>query len=111
MIKVRFKLFNNGSFKFACEGHAGAGKAGSDLVCAAASVLAQGFCRNIELAGEMLSEKSIDVDDGVIKLSFKPHHEYITSIALLFSAKYNEFKALEKGNEKYIKVVGNGDAR
>ena len=105
MIEARLKIFKNGTFKFSCKGHAGAGEYGHDPVCAAASALAYGFLENVQQCKEMIDEfNRTVVKDGVMELSFKPKAEYIPSLALLFTAKRNEFKALERGHEEYIKV-------
>jgi len=111
MIEVRFRVFKTGDFKFSCKGHAGAGERGHDLVCAAASALAYGLIENLEQSEEMLLEGHYTEDDGVLKAEFKPKAEFVPSLMLLFRAKFNEFKALERGHEDYIKVFGNGDAR
>ena len=105
MIEVRFRVFKTGNFKFSCKGHAGAGEKGHDLVCAAASALAYGLLENLHQSKEMIAEFTRTVvKDGVMELAFKPKDEYINSIALLVTAKRNEFKALERGHEEYIKV-------
>lgn len=105
MINVKFRIFKNGSFKFSCKGHAGAGEYGHDPVCAGASALAYGWLEVLNQCGEMIEERNRTVvKDGVMELTFKPKAEYINSIALLFTAKRKEFEALQRGHEKYIKV-------
>lgn len=105
MIEVKFRIFKSGQMKFSCKGHAGAGEKGYDLVCAGASALSYGLLENLNQSKEMIKEFTRKVvKDGVMELSFKPKEEYINSIALLFTAKRNEFIALERGHEKYIKV-------
>ena len=105
MIEVKFRIFKNGQMKFSCKGHAGSGEHGHDLVCAGASALAYGFLENLHQSKDMIEEfQRTVVKDGIMELSFKPKEEYINSIALLVTAKRNEFKALERGHEEYIKV-------
>ena len=104
MIEVKFKTFKNNSFKFSCKGHAGAGEKGKDPVCAGASALAYGLLENLRLSEQMLDEGHAVEDEGLMKIEFKPKKPYINSLYLLFNAKRNEFKALERGHEKYIKV-------
>lgn len=104
MIDVKFRVFKNGFFKFSCEGHAGAGEYGHDTVCAAASALAYGLAENIRVSGEMLKEANVEEHEGCMKIRFKPKDDYLPSMYLLFTAKRNEFKALERGHEEFIKV-------
>lgn len=104
MIEVRFKAFKTGDFKFSCKGHAGAGAKGHDVVCAAASALAYGLAENLKQCEDMLESGHMTEDDGVMKLQFRPKPEFINSLCLLFTAKRNEFLALARGNEEYIKV-------
>ncbi len=60
---------SDNSYKgFSCKGHAGYAKAGSDIVCAAVSVLVINTINAIEkLAGEKIDVRT---DDGVIECSF-----------------------------------------
>jgi uncharacterized protein YsxB (DUF464 family) len=104
MIEVRFRVFKNGSFKFSCIGHAGAGEKGSDLVCAGASALAYGLAENVKQSEAFFESGNMAINDGMMKLSFKCQKEYINSMYLIFSVFRNAFLLLQKGNEKYIHV-------
>lgn len=104
MIEVKFYSFKNGSFKFTCRGHAGAGEKGNDPICAGASALAYGLLENVYMVRDMLESVDNYKKDGIMRISFKPKPEFFPSLYLLFTAKRNEFRALERGHEKHIKV-------
>ena len=69
MINVRIEC-KGGRFDLKVEGHAGAGSKGNDIVCAAASILAQtavqeAMNRAAKLAGEDFSVAKVEMGDGV----------------------------------------------
>lgn len=73
MTTITVEKTKNGVYKgFTCTGHAGFGKKGRDIVCAAVSVLAINTINSMEeLAGEKL-KTSVDEETGFLCCRFRP---------------------------------------
>ncbi|MBO5167029.1 MAG: ribosomal-processing cysteine protease Prp [Lachnospiraceae bacterium] len=104
MTKVIISKDKNGSYKqLTCNGHAGFAEAGSDVVCAAVSVLVINTINSLEeLAGESF-DVATDETEGFINCDFKgPLQE--KSIFLLDSLVFGLKNIQKEYGAKYLQV-------
>ncbi|MEG0550891.1 MAG: ribosomal-processing cysteine protease Prp [Vagococcus sp.] len=105
MIKANFSKNETGQIvSFEMTGHANFAEEGSDIVCAAASILAQNTVNSIEeLAGY---QPLVDIDDGYLyvevlsDLSAKQQ----TTTNILMNSLFIGLRDIEKEYKHYIRV-------
>jgi uncharacterized protein YsxB (DUF464 family) len=72
MTRIVIKKTKSGDFAgFTCEGHAGSGDKGKDIVCAAISVLAINTINSLEVLTKEAMEVKKDEESGFISVAFK----------------------------------------
>ena len=106
MIQVKFSKKTTGNIvSFEMTGHADFAEAGSDIVCAAASVLAQNTVNSIEqLAGY---QPIVDIDDGYLYFEvlsdLSEQQQKVTNI--LLDSLLIGLQGIEEGYGDYIQVI------
>ena len=106
MIQAKFSEKTTGNIvSFEMTGHADFAEAGSDIVCAAASVLAQNTVNSIEqLAGY---QPIVDIDDGYLYFEvlsdLSEQQQKVTNI--LLDSLLIGLQGIEEGYGDYIQVI------
>jgi uncharacterized protein YsxB (DUF464 family) len=72
MTRIVIKKTKSGDFAgFTCEGHAGSGDKGKDIVCAAVSVLTINTVNSLDILAKEAMEVKRDEESGLISVVFK----------------------------------------
>ena len=103
---IRVTIYQNSEQKilgFAMQGHAGYAESGSDIVCAAVSVLAQNTVNSIEQFTE--DRFTVDVDEQMGGLDFKIEPGYSKETALLLNSLILGLQGIEEEYMEYIDVI------
>ncbi len=102
MIKIKF---TPKTFTLDIIGHAGHGKKGEDIVCAAISSLFYTLGEALYESRHMMAEDIVfSDDDGNGHLSCKPKKEYEANISLIFWTILKGFEMIEKNYKKNVKL-------
>lgn len=102
MIKIKF---TPKTFTLDITGHAGHGKKGEDIVCAAVSSLFYTLGEALLSSDAMLQEPMVFCDDdGKGHLSCKPKKEYEANISLIYWTILKGFEMIEKNYKKNVKL-------
>ena len=88
---------------FKTQGHAGYAESGSDIVCAAASVLAQNAVNSIEQFTE--DTFTVDVNEDLGELYFKIDAGYSHETELLLNSLILGLQGIEEEYMEYIDVI------
>ena len=103
---IRVTIYQNSEQKisgFAMQGHAGYAQSGSDIVCAAVSVLAQNTVNSIEQFTE--DTFSVDVNEDLGELYFKIDAGYSNETELLLNSLILGLQGIEEEYMEYIDVI------
>ena len=104
MIKVTIYQSSEGKISgFAVQGHAGYAESGSDIVCAAVSVLAQNTVNSIEEFTE--DGFSVDVDEKEGGLYLKMEPGYSGKSKLLLDSLILGLQGIEEEYMDYLDVI------
>lgn len=101
--------FNPNTYTLDVTGHAGHGKKGEDIVCAAISALFYTLAESLYNSKAMLADDIVFSDeDGQGHLSCKPKAEYEANVSLIYWTVLNGFNVVSQAYKKNInfKVVG-----
>lgn len=88
---------------FAMQGHAGYDQSGSDIVCAAASVLAQNAVNSIERFTDDSFTVDINEENGELYVRLEPG--YSPETALLLDSLILGLQGIEEEYMEYIDVI------
>jgi uncharacterized protein YsxB (DUF464 family) len=101
MIKI---AFNPNEFEIRVKGHAGYGKKGEDIVCAAVSALFYTLGETLHESQYMLEEPlTFRDEDGSGIVSCKPKPEYIGNVGCFYRAIVIGFETISKNYDKFVK--------
>ena len=103
---IRVTIYQNSEQKisgFAMQGHAGYAESGSDIVCAAASVLAQNAVNSIEQFTE--DTFTVEVNEDLGELHFEIDAGYSAETELLLNSLILGLQGIEEEYMEYIDVI------
>ena len=104
MIKATIYQSSEGEISgFALEGHAGFGAEGSDIVCAAVSVLAQNTVNSIEQFTQDGFSVDVDQENGGLFLKMEPG--YSRDSKLLLDSLILGLQGIEEEYMDYLDVI------
>ena len=104
MIKVTIYQSSEGKISgFAVQGHAGYAESGSDIVCAAVSVLTQNTVNSIEQFTEDRFSVDVDEKEGGLYLKMKPG--YSGRSKLLLDSLILGLQGIEEEYMDYLDVI------
>lgn len=101
MIRV---CYDSGGFRVAITGHAGAGKAGEDVVCAAVSALAWTLAGNVSALESQgaVKELHLRLEKGCCHISCAPLPMYRSQVRLIFGAVCLGLAGLARRYPEYV---------
>ena len=103
MIRIQVEKKNGSYSKFSCTGHAGAGKAGEDIVCAGVSALVITTVNALEAFTD--SRFSLREEDGLVRLVFtSPPSEKGQLLMDSLVLGLSQIEESLKGGPTYIKI-------
>ena len=88
---------------FECSGHSGYSEAGSDIVCAAVSVLTYNFVASLEKLLKIEAETVAREEDAYLKVNVKEFAN--DDVQLLFRSLHLGLKEIEKSYKKNVKLT------
>lgn len=97
MIQAKFYTGADGSLHMAAQGHAGAAPKGQDLVCAAASALAETLAQAVErlyYQGMLRRCPRVELCEGNAEIIAQPKQAFRTEAAMVFWTVQNGIAAL-----------------
>lgn len=103
---IRVTIYQNSKQRilgFHVQGHAGYAESGSDIVCAAVSVLTQNAVNSIEQFTKDIF--TIKVDEKLGKLYFKIDADYSKETELLLNSLILGLQGIEEEYMEYIDVI------
>ena len=104
MIKVTIYQSSEGEILgFAIQGHAGYAESGSDIVCAAVSVLAQNTVNSIEQFTQDGFSADVDEEEGGLYLNMEPG--YSKESKLLLDSLILGLQGIEEEYMDYLDVI------
>ena len=104
MIKVTIYQSSEGEISgFAIQGHAGYAASGSDIVCAAVSVLAQNTVNSIEQFTQDGFSADVDEEEGGLYLKMEPGYSKDSKL-LLYSLSLG-LQGIEEEYMDYLDVI------
>ena len=108
MIIARFELDEErGSLTLRVSGHAGAAKAGEDIVCASASILAYTLAQTMKVdrtAGRLRYEPRIKLHDGDAVVTVRPTSEWTGAVLAEWFVVLNGYLLLAHNYPQYVTV-------
>lgn len=106
MTTITFYHNDNLYNRLAVEGHTNYKVAGSDILCASISTIAQLVVIGIGIAKTEISNLIIDVDRPIvdIKVGTKDKAK-LDAVQILFSSAYEALKLIEKQYSEYMHVI------
>lgn len=97
-----------GKMKIEISGHAGAGKKGQDIVCAAESMLVGALIRSLEIAKNRgrteFGYKEGPEGSGEITIWANPWNNSVTEVKAYFKMAVNGMKMLAEQYPEYVKI-------
>lgn len=100
MIQAKFYTGADGSLHMAAQGHAGAAPKGQDLVCAAASALAETLAQAVErlyYQGMLRRCPRVELEEGRAEIIAQPKARFYKETAMVFWTVQNGMAALAAG--------------
>lgn len=111
MIEVYYHRADN---RLTMRGHAGSGKFGEDIVCAAASILAYTMASNVDsaFANRLCICKQCKLEPGDTDISCKPYPESRAMVTLIMDSVCAGFSLLAANYPEYVSyhVASPGDS-
>ena len=101
--------FNPNTFTLDITGHAGHGKKGEDIVCAAISTLFYTLGESLFISRDMMAEDIVFSDEeGNGHISCKPKAKYEANVSLIYWAILNGFELVSKNYKNFINLKVEG---
>ena len=114
MIKVEFSTDKaGGSIILRLTGHAGAGEAGRDLVCSAASILAYTVAQTAKFMYEekaLRKKPTIRLDPGDAEVVMKPKKAYYAEALHTYFVAQVGYSLLAHNYPQYVEVTSFGES-
>ena len=107
MIQAKFYTGADGSLHMAAQGHAGAAPKGQDLVCAAASALAETLAQAVErlyYQGMLRRCPRVELVEGRAEIIAQPTARFYKETAMVFWTVQNGMGALAAGFPGNVKL-------
>jgi hypothetical protein len=102
MIEIMFSNHPANQCDLDITGHSGLAKRGEDIICAAASVLAQTFVGGCET--ELNAEATGFMDSGNCKIRVRVQNNQIEKLQAVYKVFYYGFRKLTQAYPKHIKM-------
>lgn len=107
MIQIRFER-DGKSITMSLHGHAGMAKAGQDIVCSAATILAYTVAQNVSIMeekGRLCRRPFIRLNSGDIRVVCSPEKGHYTEAMHLYAVAQAGFDLLQHSYPKYVKLT------